>query len=139
MVGKALAYLRKQELAFDPMQLRLVEPFLGPVDKRQRLGHGRQPFLDLPVFPIRFGQQGQEKTTVSPLPRWLASPLAPSVSDQSRPVAVPVLRHGPSAMDRAERQPRRESVLGREGDRCFSLLLCLVPFPASIDALSLPQ
>ncbi len=48
----------KRELAFEPIQFRLVET-LSRFVYSQRFGQHAQPFFDLSRFSIRFGQQGK--------------------------------------------------------------------------------
>jgi len=56
-----LGLLLQRQLAFQPIQLCLVETFPGFVHFRQCFGHHAQPFLGLSHFPTRLGQQGKEK------------------------------------------------------------------------------
>jgi len=48
--------LLQNQLPFQPIRLRLIEPLLGALDKCQRLGHRPEPILHLLVFPLCLGE-----------------------------------------------------------------------------------
>ena len=119
----------EQQLAFEPIELRLVAPLPRAVHQRQRLVQHLLAFVTLARLPVCPGQKGQRV--------WLSG-LCPG-----RPVcrqALPYLPHAlllsslldqyPTPAEHPARQLERKSLRGRQGDERVCPLASDLHLPA---------
>src|SRR5262245_21164130 len=119
----------EQQLAFEPIELRLVAPLSRAVHQRQRLVQHLLSFVTLALLPVCSGQKGQRV--------WLSG-LCPGrpVCRKALPYLLYALRLSslldqyPAPAQHPARQLERKSLRGRQGDERFCPLARDLHLPA---------
>ena len=121
----------QEKFAFEPVQLRPIEPLLGSLDKSQRLSHRCKSFLGSATLPRGLGQQGeklrpQELSTRSPVACHSLAELAETFH------FVRLLGQRPSPKNSSLCQPERKALLGRQNNGGLGPVQACLPLTAHL-------